>query len=128
MFKFLQQQQGKAPRGRERESELQKQVFDWLKARGIFAWRMPIGPVMRGKPGQAVYSKSPIKGFPDIAGVLQKRYRGRLFVLELKVEKREMTPEQVAWMVDLQAAGAAGALIRSLEDLERVMRLWGEIL
>lgn len=126
MFKFLQHQsQRRHPAARE--SDLQRAVFDWLEVRRIFAWRMPIGPVMRGKPGEARFSKSPIKGFPDIAGVLRRRRKGVLFVLELKVGKRKVTPEQVAWMVDLQAAGAACAVVRSIEDLYQAMREWGEV-
>lgn len=125
-FKFL-EKQNKVRFG-EREADLLAAVFDWLKIRGIFAWRMPIGPVMRGGGKTKIqYSKSPIKGFPDIAGVLRRRDRGRLFVLELKTSKGELTPEQVKWLIDLQAAGAAGAVVRSIDDLYRAMREWGEV-
>lgn len=127
MLGFVKRKQGRF-RHAQSEADLQVAVFDWLKARRIFAWRMPISPVMRGGGKRKVsFSKSPIKGFPDIAGVLQRQRRGVLFTIELKTEKGEITPEQVAWMVDLQAAGAACAVVRSIADLERAMREWGEI-
>lgn len=130
-LKFLERQTKRRTLGPPKEADLQRAVFDWLKIRGILAWRMPIGPVIHRtvKNGRTTehWKKSPLKGFPDIAGVLRRRRRGVLFVLELKAGKRELTPEQVAWMVDLQASGAAGAVIRSIADLDRAMRDWGEI-
>lgn len=113
------------------EADLTRLVFDWLKLRSIFAWRMPIGPVIhrqvRGGRTNEHWKKSPLRGFPDIAGVLRRAHPGRLFAIELKREGGKVTPEQVAWITDLQAAGAACAVVRSLEELERAMREWGEI-
>jgi hypothetical protein len=113
------------------EADLQRAVFAWMKSHGIFAWRMPVGPVVQRQvvrgAMQTHWKKSPLKGFPDIAGVLRRGRPGVLFVLELKSKRGECTPEQVSWMVDLQAAGAAGAVVRSLDDLYRVMREWGEV-
>ena len=112
----------------KKEAELQVAVLQFLKARGIEHWRVPVGPVMRGGgKSQVRFSPSPIKGHPDIAGVLKRKTPGRYFVLELKRPKGKVTPEQVEWLVRLQLAGAACALIRSLDDLFRVMREWGEI-
>ena len=113
------------------ESNLQRAVFQWLELHRIFAWRMPIGPVVHRKNTkhglQEFWKKSPLKGFPDIAGVLRKKYPGVLFTLELKSSQGRLMEEQVHWMTDLQAAGARCALIRSIEDLESVMVRWGEI-
>lgn len=110
------------------EGELQKAAFEWLKIHRVFAWRMPIGPVVRGGGKVPLrYSKSPIKGFPDIAGVLRRAHPGVLFAIELKVGDGKLTPEQVAWIVDLQAADAKCAVVRSIAELEAVMAEWGEV-
>lgn len=127
VLNFVNQKKKACPK----EADLQRAVLAWLKVRGIFAWRMPIGPVLhrevRGGAMITHWKKSPLKGFPDVAGVLQRRRKGSLFALELKTAKRKLTPEQVMWMVNLQAAGAAVATIRSVADLELAMRDWGEV-
>lgn len=110
------------------EGSLQTAVFQWLKLHRIFAWRMPIGPVIRGSKGAQVWTKSPIKGFPDIAGVLRRSQPGVLFTIELKSSRGKLEPDQVAWMVDLQAAGARCAVVRSIAELEAVMADWGEVI
>lgn len=110
-----------------KESELQRACLDWLKAHKITAWRMPIGPVKHSRGGRDVWSKSPLKGFPDIAGVLKVKTPGRFFVIELKSAKGTLRQEQKAWILKLQAAGAAVAVVRSIEELEEKMREWGEI-
>jgi hypothetical protein len=68
-----------------------------------------------------------MKGFPDIAGVLTRKEKGRLFVVELKRPNGKPSPEQVEWMIRLSNAGVACALVRSFEDLVEAMREWGEL-
>jgi hypothetical protein len=64
---------------------------------------------------------------PDIMGILSRRHNGRAFFLELKTSEGRLSPEQTQWLVDLQSAGAACAVIRSMDDLARVMAEWGEV-
>lgn len=113
------------------EAELQRCVLDWCEIRGVFAVRMPLGPVLhrkgKGANVKAVWKKNHLKGFPDIHGVLKRKHRGRAFYLELKAKDGRLSPEQREWLEDLEAVGAACAVVRSLEDLVMVMREWGEI-
>ncbi len=97
------------------ESELQKSVFDYLHAKCIFAWRMPLGPVIHSIGGKRVYARNPLKGFPDIAGL----FKGRFFAIELKKNK-SIKPElhQLKWLQDLKANGAHVAVITSIAELE----------
>jgi hypothetical protein len=93
------------------ESQIQKQILDWLEARAIVAWRVPLGSV-RGRRG-----KHPMKGFPDIAGVLPGA-RGRLFAIEVKKPKSgRVAPHQEDWISRLAEAGAATLIARSLDDV-----------
>lgn len=113
------------------EAELTRAVFAWLQAHRILAWRMPVGPVVHrkviGGRLKEFWKKSPLKGFPDIAGVLQRKRRGTLFTLELKSASGSISPEQKMWMKDLSDAGSACAVIRSIDDLRTAMETWGEI-
>lgn len=113
------------------EAELQRQVLDWMKRHRVFGFRIPLGPVLHRKGhGDAVrgfWKKNHLKGFPDIHGVLRRRDKGRAFYIELKSRTGKLEAEQLMWMTDLAAAGAACAVVRSLEDLVRVMVEWGEV-
>ena len=60
-------------------------------------------------------------------GVLQRAERGRLFAIELKRPDGSLTPEQEAWGVNLTAAGARYAVVRSLDELADLMAQWGEV-
>lgn len=113
------------------EADLSRAVFDWLKVKRIFGWRMPVGPVVHRKMIRGVlrefWKKSPLKGFPDVAGVLKEPHRGVLFVLELKSKTGRVEPDQTAWLNDLSAAGVKTAVIRSIAELEAVFRDWQQI-
>ena len=121
----------KAPRGHLLESELQRQVIDWLNIHRVLVVRVPVGPVLHRKGfGANVkqhWKKNPLKGFPDLHGVLRRRHKGRAFYLELKSKTGSLEQEQRMWLTDLAAAGAAVAVVRSLEDLVRIMAEWGEV-
>lgn len=115
----------------KREAELQTAVMQFLSARGIFHWRMSVGPVIHrfghGSSVKEVWKKNPLKGFPDVAGVLTRTHPGRLFTLEFKRPKGRVTPEQVAWMDRLQRAGCACAVVRSIDDVYAFFVRWGEL-
>lgn len=91
------------------EAQIQSQILEYLKGRKILHWRMPLGAVRR-KGG--VMAKSPIAGFPDIAGM----YKGSFFALEIKAKKGIVSPAQVAWIRDLRDNGAFAAVVRSLDE------------
>lgn len=113
------------------EAELQRDVLSWLAIYNILHWRMPIGAVLhrkgKGSNVKEFRKPSPIKGFPDIAGVLSKENRGMLFALELKSKKGRLTQDQKIWIAKLELAGAKAAVIKSLDDLIESFTRWGEI-
>jgi len=116
---------------RREEGELSTQVLAFFKAHNIFAWRMPVGPVIhrrgKGENVKEFWKKNPLKGFPDWAGVLRRKHRGVLFVIELKSSTGGLEPEQMSWLLDLQGSGVACAVCRSIEEVEAALRAWGEI-
>jgi len=113
------------------ETELSSQVRRLFQLYKITAWRMPVGPVIHryGSKGavKEVWKKNPLKGFPDWAGVLKRRHRGVMFVIELKSEGGDTTPEQDEWLSVLQSSGVACAVCRSLAEVVQALREWGEI-
>lgn len=89
---------------------------------------MPIGPVVHTVGKKQIWKKNPLKGFPDIAGVLSSdEHFGKLFVLEIKTDKGKLKPEQKQWLIDLSENGVACAVIRSVDDVVEVMIDWGEV-
>ncbi len=97
-----------------KEVELQAQIMNYLKSKGILVWRMPQGGVRR-KSGAV--AKSPIAGFPDIAGL----YLGRFFAFEIKLKTGKASAQQNAWINVLCANGAFADIVRSLKDVVTIL-------
>lgn len=113
----LKKTQTRAVVGKERESVLLAQILRYLEMRRILHWRMPVQGVMRSSRGRVSFSKSPIAGFPDIAGV----HCGVFFALEVKTSKGKVSELQRAWLVDLNNAGARADVVRDLLDVDAIL-------
>jgi len=99
-----------------KESDLLSYALTILKRSGLVAWRVPNGPVMHSiNGGQKVFKKSPIKGFPDIAGVMGN---GKFFAIEVKTPKGRLSPEQVEWIAKLNMSGAMAVVLRSRQEID----------
>jgi|GEM_PF-2115063 len=113
------------------EADIQASILQYLSLRKIFAWRMPVGPVVHRKNIKGTlkefWKASPLKGFPDIAGVFRRKNNGKFFVIEVKRRDGRLTPAQVDWIKNLEEAGAACLVARSVRDVEKFMIEWGEI-
>ena len=64
--------------------------------------------------GRMIRKCSPIKGFPDIAGVLPS---GKFFAIELKTDKGRLSAEQVDWITKLNLSGAIAVVLRSKDEI-----------
>jgi len=95
------------------ELDIQKQILTWLKLNGIFAFRVnTMGvPLPNGK-----FRPSPMKGIPDIIGVLPG---GRALFIEVKRPGGKTSKEQDEF---LAVADIAGAEVLVAESLEYVIR------
>jgi hypothetical protein len=107
------------------EALLQRNALAWLKVRGILAWRMALGPVL--KAGGRVYAQNPLRGFPDIAGVCSRTQPGRMWAVEFKSTKGRLSKSQEEWLTKLRHAGCAVRVVRYVGDLEAFFRELGEI-
>lgn len=99
-----------------KESDLLSYALTLLRRLDVLAWRVPNGPVLHSiNGGQRVFKKSPIKGFPDIAGVMPT---GKFFAIELKTDKGRLSPEQLEWITKLNMTGAMAIVLRSKEQID----------
>jgi hypothetical protein len=100
------------------EKGIQAQILAWLEVvPDLKAVRVPVGPMLVGnKPGRkAVWTSSPIKGFPDIMGWLAD---GKPFYIEVKSPTGRLRPEQKDWRVFLSdKPGCIYILARSVHDV-----------
>jgi hypothetical protein len=98
-----------------KESELLSYAITRLKQSGLVFWRVPNGPVMHSINGRMIRKCSPIKGFPDLAGLFQS---GRFFAIELKSETGRLSPEQVDWIKKLNISGAMAIVLRTKPEID----------
>ncbi len=111
--------------GRVLEADLQRAIIAWLRRSGIEYWRMPLGPVLHG--GGRKWGENPLKGFPDVAGLLQREQPGRFWAIEIKSDTGRVSQEQAAWILRLKYGGAAVTVVKSLAEVEHFFRGLGEI-
>lgn len=93
-----------------KESELLSFAITCLKQSGLVWWRVANGPIKHG----GINKKSPIKGFPDLAGVMPN---GKFFAIELKTDKGKLSPEQTDWITKLNMSGAMAIVLRSKDEI-----------
>jgi hypothetical protein len=94
-----------------KESELLSFAITCLKQSGLVWWRVANGPVKHG----GILKKSPIKGFPDIAGVMPN---GRFFAIELKAADGKLSEDQIGWITKLNQSGAMAVVLRTKDELK----------
>ena len=91
-----------------KESELQKQILDYLDLKWIFHYRQNSGAFKRDDH----FYRMGVSGAPDIICVIYGRYVG----LELKTKTGRQNPNQQTFQKNLEAAGGLYFLIRNFEE------------
>jgi Holliday junction resolvase len=89
------------------ESEIQKEILDWLRRSGWKAWKNHVGPV-RVKGARTFNQK---KGSPDIEAIKN----GIFLALEVKTGKGKLDPDQIIWLEDIARHGGVSVVAHSLE-------------
>lgn len=105
------------------EQDIQREIVSWLdtqKAIGrLDHWRVTIGVALVGK---GIRRKNPLKGHPDLAGVL--RPGARYFTIEVKRPGSlagRWYPEQLEWGTRLREDGVLYIVATSVEDVKRAI-------
>ena len=99
------------------EAEIQKTVFDNLKARaapGVLYWHTPNNPESRRKSGFRA-------GVSDVAAL----HRGKFYALELKKPGGNPTVQQMEFISQVNSAGGFGCIATGLDQAIKVLETWG---
>lgn len=89
------------------ESEIQKNILDYLELRGICAWRTNAGQTRNNV-------KLAPKGTPDIIGYLPN---GLFLGIEVKRPGKHPTDVQKRWMLKASSSGCVAFVAKSVEDV-----------
>lgn len=99
-----------------KESEVQRQILDWLELKHIFHWRNNTGAMGGSYKGKRWFVRFGRKGAPDIFAV----HEGRAIGIEVKKLGQMLSEDQKRWLADFSLAGGRYILARSLEDVTGV--------
>jgi len=111
-------------RRKNTEAQIQRAVVDHLKARGVagLVWfHVPNGG-FRGKAEGAIFKSMGVRaGVSDLILV----HAGKIFALELKAPGGRSTEAQLAFLSDIDAAGAFTAMPEGLDAALQTLEAWG---
>jgi hypothetical protein len=93
-----------------KESDVQRQILDYLALKGIFHYRNNSGAFKRD---DGHFYRFGALGSPDIICVINGQYVG----IEVKAPKGKLRASQVELQKNLEAAGGRYILARSLDDV-----------
>ena len=106
-----------------KESEIQKQILDYLKGRGYFAERMPLGGVQMNVGGNKFMRKNPLSGFPDLFFFSNNNTVYPKFVgIEVKTLTGKQSNIQKEWEKKLTDIGVLYFLARSVDDVIKFLK------
>lgn len=102
-----------------KESDIQRQCLDWLRANGFFASKLHIGPVQLGNGKR--FAKNPLRGAPDLFCLKDAIYYG----IEVKKPGGRLSSDQIRWHEEARAKGGAVILtVYSLQDMIDQLMGW----
>lgn len=103
------------------EDALQQKCYVWFwnnypHLRGLL-FAVPNGGKRDGKTGKLLNLTGLVKGVSDLIFL----YRTQTYLIELKVEERKQTKEQIVWQDLVEHHGFVYFVVRSLTDFKRLM-------
>lgn len=95
------------------EADIQRQILEYLKVHGIFAWRQNQGGMTATHNGRSRFVRfAHVDGISDIIGVLPG---GRFMAIEVKRRGGKPTDAQAAFLERVWSEGGAACVADSLE-------------
>lgn len=108
---------------KEKESEIQKSILEYLKLRGIFVWANKTQGTY--DPVRKVFRRNTtIRGVSDILGIMPVKsikHAGRFIALEVKTSKGKTNPYQEQFLSKVIENGGIGEVVRSIEDVDKIL-------
>lgn len=99
------------------EHDIQKQILDWLKVKGIFHFRNNSGAMMSNYKGKARFMRFGALGSPDIFAFIN----GRTFGIEVKGATGKLSDYQCVFGRNLQSAGGVYIVAYCLEHVTEIL-------
>jgi hypothetical protein len=96
------------------EADLLRFATDSLKRSGLLYWRVSNGPSLYSKNNKTHFRRSPIAGFPDLAGLTPD---GQFWALELKTAKGRVSPDQERWIENIKKSKGIAEVARNPSDV-----------
>ena len=110
----------KHPASQAKESDIQRQILEWLAYEKIFHYRNNSGAFKR-EDGH--FYRFGAVGSPDVICVIGGQYIG----IEVKGKTGKQSDHQKEFPQELEKAGGKSILARTLEDVDELKRLKVEI-
>ena len=101
-----------------KETVFVRQCLEYLRLKGIMAFRMNSGAILLGGRGKGRMVQLGPPGTSDIIGVLPG---GRFLAIECKVGRNKLSATQDAFLKLVNDAGGFGVVVWSLDDLEEAI-------
>lgn len=96
------------------EKDIQKDIADYLKARGFLVWKNHMGAMQMG----AKRCKNPNTGMPDLCAVKN----GKTYYIEVKTPKGKVSNSQREWH---EKAYKHGVIVHVLSSIDETAEIFG---
>lgn len=96
------------------EAIVLKSILEWLRVRGIFAWRNNTGAVKIDGPTRNRFVRYGTPGSSDILGCLPD---GRFLAIECKSPIGRPTSDQLVFIKNIRDRGGIAFIARSIDDV-----------
>ena len=103
---------------RPSEAQTQRQILDWLKLNGIFAWRNNTGAMAGSHKGKRWFVRFGCPGMSDILGIYKA---GKFLAIEVKRSDGRLTQDQQCFLESVKANGGIAIVARSLKDVQEIL-------
>ncbi len=101
-----------------KEKDIVRSILDYLEFRKIFHWRNNTGAtIITRQSGKKDFYRFGAVGSPDIFAVID----GKIYGIEVKTLTGVQSENQKLWQKDFEKAGGIYLLIRSLDELIKVL-------
>ena len=97
------------------EKDLQKQILDYLRLRGVFCWKNHSTGIYKQSTGS--YIPVGMKGVSDILAIRN----GKLIAIEVKVGKNKPSNVQLEFIEKINENGGIAFLAYSLNDVIKAL-------
>ena len=99
------------------ESEIQKEILEWLRASGYKTWKNYLGPLLICGGRRA---RNPNSGQPDIYGIFKNK-PGKMFAIEIKSYCGKLSEQQRREILELETSGVFVIAARTLSVVKSIL-------